>query len=391
MIPVMNVQRQYASLKEELDNAALEVLNSGTYILGPKVVDFEKNFAEYCGVKYACGVGNGTDALVIALLSCGVCEGDEVITTAMSFIATAEAIARIGAKPVFVDISLDTFTLDSVKLESAFTEKTKAVIPVHLYGQCADMNKINEIAHRHNAIVIEDCAQAAGAEYKGKRAGSLGDIACFSFFPTKNLGAAGDGGMILTNNECYYKSFMAYRVHGSGINGAFVSARLKGLDFIAEDIHFNGYLPKYFNYVVGFNSRLDALQAALLNVKLSYLDKWNERRRQIANIYDERIENELIVKPSVSKENSPIFYVYLIMVDNQESFRKYMELKHISTGVYFPVPMHLQECFSSLGYRSGDFPMAEYLANHGVTIPMFPELTETEINDIVLAVNSYGR
>ena len=389
MIPVMNVQRQYASLKEELDNAALEVLNSGAYILGPKVAEFEKNFAEYCGVKYACGVGNGTDALVIALLSCGVCEGDEVITPAMSFIATAEAIARIGAKPVFVDITSDTFTLDAAKLEDAFTEKTRAVIPVHIYGQCADMDKINEIAQRHNAVVIEDCAQAAGAMYKGKRAGSLGDMACVSFFPTKNLGAAGDAGMILTDNESYYKSCMAYRVHGSGIDGAFTAAVNRDEKFDETKVDFHGNLPKYYNYVIGFNSRIDALQAALLNVKLPYLDSWNEDRRKIAGHYDAMITNRAITKPLVAQENEHIFYVYPIMVEDRDAFRKYMEVNGIATGVYFPVPMHMQACFRQLGYQKGDFPVAEYLAEHGVTIPMFPELTSEELDYVISAVNSY--
>lgn len=390
MIPVMNVQRQYASLKEELDNAALEVLNSGAYILGPKVAEFEKNFAEYCGVKYACGVGNGTDALVIALLSCGVCEGDEVITTAMSFIATAEAIARIGAKPVFVDITSDTFTLDADKLEKAFTEKTKAVIPVHIYGQCADMDKINEIAHRHNAVVIEDCAQAAGSKYKGRKAGSLGDMACVSFFPTKNLGATGDAGMLLTNNESYYKSCMAYRVHGSGVNGAFTAAKGRDEEFDESKVDFHGNLPKYYNYVIGFNSRIDALQAALLNVKLPHLDIWNEKRRKIAKRYGAMIVNKAISKPIVAIGNEHIFYVYPIMVENRDEFRSYMEANGIATGVYFPVPMHMQDCFKELGYKYGDFSVAENLAEHGVTIPMFPELTLEEVDYVISVINLYG-
>ena len=220
MIPVMNVQRQYASLQEELDTAALEVLHSGGYILGPKVADFEQQFADFCGAKYAVGVGNGTDALVISLLAAGIGAGDEVITTAMTFVSTAEAIAQVGATPVFVDIDADTYTMDPSKLEAAFTSKTKAVIPVHIYGQAADMDEIVRIAHAHNALVIEDCAQAAGAKYKGRRTCSLGDMACVSFFPTKNLGAAGDAGIIVTDDEALYKGCMAYRVHGSGLNGA---------------------------------------------------------------------------------------------------------------------------------------------------------------------------
>lgn len=379
MIPVMNVQRQYASLQKELDEAALEVLHSGGYILGSKVAEFEASFASYCGVKFGCGVGNGTDALVIALLACGVKEGDEVITTAMTFVSTAEAIAQVGAKPVFVDIKPRVFTLDSDKLEEAITDKTKAIIPVHIYGQCADMDAINEVAKKHNLYVIEDCAQAAGAKYKGKRAGSLGDIACVSFFPTKNLGACGDAGIIVTNNEDLYKACLAYRVHGSGINGAFTAAKLRGTDFDENRIDFHGNLPKYYNYVVGFNSRLDALQAALLSVKLPHLDEWNERRREIAKIYDESIKSEDIVKPIVDEDNEHIFYVYPLLVKNRKEFRDRLEESGIATGVYFPVPMHLQECFRDLGYKEGDFPVAEELAEHGVTIPMFPELTKDEI------------
>lgn len=389
MIPVMNVQRQYESLKEKLDEAALEVLHSGGYILGPKVLEFEANFANYCGSKYACGVGNGTDAIVIALLACGIGEGDEVITTAMTFVATAEAIARVGAKPVFVDITSDTFTLDADKLEAAFTEKTKAVIPVHIYGQCADMDRINEIAHRHGAVVIEDCAQAAGAKYKGNRAGSLGDVACVSFFPTKNLGAAGDAGIILTDDEKIYKACMALRVHGSGINGAFTAAMLKGETFDETSVDFHGNLPKYYNYLIGFNSRIDAVQAALLNIKLPYLDSWNDRRREIAKRYRKEICNRLVSIPQTAEYNEHIFYVFPLMVKNRNSFRKYMEDKGIATGVYFPVPMHLQECFKELGYKKGDFPVAENLADFGVTIPMFPELTEQEISEIIEAVNSF--
>lgn len=229
MIPLMNLTRQYQSLEQKLDWAALQVLHSGKYILGEEVAQFEREFAAYCGVKYAVGVGNGTDALVIALLAAGVEQGDEVITCAMSFFATAEAIATVGATPVFVDCTRDTYVIDAEKIEQNVTERTKAIIPVHLYGQCAEMEKINEIAKRHHLYVIEDCAQAAGAEYKGKRAGSMGDMGCVSFFPTKNLGCAGDGGMIITNDEELYNLCQAYRVHGSGINGFLAYGKKEGI------------------------------------------------------------------------------------------------------------------------------------------------------------------
>ena len=390
MIPVMNVQRQYASLQDELDKAALEVLHSGGYILGPKVADFEKQFADYCGAKYSVGVGNGTDALVIALLAAGVGQGDEAITTAMTFVSTAEAIAQVGATPVFVDIQPEVYTMDPSKLEAAFTDKTKAVIPVHIYGQAADMDEICRIAHAHGAIVIEDCAQAAGAKYKGHRTCSLGDMACVSFFPTKNLGAAGDAGIIVTNNEDFYKGCLAYRVHGSGLNGAYTYARLNNQEFDESKIDFHGNLPKYYNYLVGFNSRLDALQAAMLSVKLPHLDSWNERRRQIAAIYNEKITNAKITKPVVADYNEHIFYVYPLRVEDRAAFRAFLEERGVTTGVYFPVPMHEQACFAGLGYKHGDFPVAEDLAEHGVTIPMFPELTDEEIQTVIDAVNAFA-
>ena len=389
MIPVMNVTRQYASIHDELDRAALEALHKGQYILGKAVEEFEKEFAAYCGVKYAVGVGNGTDALVIALLAAGVEQGDEVITCAMSFFATAEAIATVGATPVFVDCTRDTYVIDAEKIEQNVTERTKAIIPVHLYGQCAEMEKINEIAKRHHLYVIEDCAQAAGAEYKGKRAGSMGDMGCVSFFPTKNLGCAGDGGMIITNDEELYNLCQAYRVHGSGINGFLAYGKKEGIQVDLGHMDFQGNLPKYYNFVIGHNSRLDALQAALLRVKLPYLDGWNKKRCEIAEYYQREITNPAVQKPSRGANSSHIYYVYVLNVEDRDSFRIYMEENGISTGVYFPVPLHLQKAFEQLRYQQGDMPNAEYLAEHGVAIPMFPELEEEEIMEIVNYVNAW--
>lgn len=388
MIPVMNVSRQYALIEDTLDKAALDVLHSGQYILGNKVLEFEHSFARYCGVKYAIGVGNGTDALAIALRACGVEEGDEVITSAMSFFATAESITAVGGKPVFVDCTSDTYLLDASLIEDVITEKTKAIIPIHLYGQCADMDAINKIAHRHNLKVIEDAAQAAGSSYKGCKAGSLADVACFSFFPTKNLGAAGDGGMILTNDETIYKQCMALRVHGSGENGAFMYYMRKG-DAPVE-LDFGDNLPKYYNYVIGYNSRLDALQAALLTAKLPYLDEWNKRRNEIAKRYDDAFCNLSGIKiPFTRVENNHCYYVYVLLVDDRNDFRKYLEQKGIATGVYFPVALHLQTVFENLGYKVGDMPNAEYLAEHGVAIPMFPELMDAEIEAVIEAIKNY--
>lgn len=387
MIPLMNLTRQYKSLENELDSAALRVLHSGQYIMGEEVSEFEKEFAAYCGTKYAVGVGNGTDALMIALMAAGVGNGDEVITSAMSFFATAEAIAVVGATPVFVDCQKDNGVIDAEAIEEKISPKTKAIIPVHLYGQCADMDKINAIAKKHNLYVIEDCAQAAGAEYKGKKAGSMGNMGCVSFFPTKNLGCAGDGGIIVTDDEELYKQCMAYRAHGSGVNGLFAYGKQKNIEVDENDIDFDGNLPKYFNFVIGYNSRLDALQAALLRVKLPYLDEWNAKRREHAKKYNEGITNPKIIKPICKDYNSHIYYTYVITVENSKELREYLKQNDISTGVYFPVPLHLQKVFEDLGYKKGDMPNAEYVAEHSLAIPMFAELTDEEIEKIVTLIN----
>ena len=386
----MNVNRQYASIQSELDKAALSILHSGQYILGKTVEDFENQFASYCGVKYAVGVGNGSDALVMALKACGVKPSDEVITTAMSFSATAEAITSVGAVPVFCDCTSDTYTLDPAEVEKKITDKTKAIIPVHIYGQCADMDALNSIAKAHRLKVVEDCAQAAGATNKGRKAGSMGDVGCVSFFPTKNLGCAGDGGIIITNDESIYRQCKAFRAHGSGLDGLYTYGIQNGIEVSEDTVDFNGNLPKYFNFVTGFNSRLDALQAAILSVKLPYLDGWNERRRQIAKQYDERITNPLLKKPIVSTDNSHIYYVYAITTDKRDELREYLKQNEIASGVYFPVPFHLQVVYKGLGYKKGDMPNAEFVADHSMVLPMFPELTQEEIDKIIKTVNGWN-
>ncbi len=391
MIPAMNVQRQYASLKNELDSAALDVLNSGQYILGKKVQEFEENIAEYIGVKYAVGVGNGTDAIVIALRACGVEPGDEIITTAMSFFATAESIADVGAVPVFVDCTRDTYLLDVSQIEKRITDKTRAIIPVHLYGQCVDMDPLLELAEKYDLKVIEDAAQACGAKYKGKKAGSLGDAGCISFFPTKNLGCAGDGGMIVTDDEGIYRQCQALRMHGSGLNGLYAYGVEKHTKVNEDEVDFHGNLPKYYNFVPGYNSRLDALQAALLNVKLPHLDDWNKRRCEIARIYDEKITNPLITRPYISKGCAPIYYTYTIAAEDRDGLKSYLNDNGISSGVYFPVPLHLQKVFEDLGYKKGDMPGAEFVGKHTLVLPMFPELTDEEINKVIEVVNRWNR
>lgn len=389
MIPAMNVTRQYESISNELDRAALEVLHGGQYILGKTVEDFESAFANYCDVKYAIGVGNGSDALVMALRACGVKAGDEVITTAMSFSATAEAITSVGAIPVFADCTHDTYCIDPNEIERKITKKTKAIIPVHLYGQCADMDSINNIAKKNGLKVIEDCAQSAGATYKGKKSGSLGDVGCVSFFPTKNLGCAGDGGIVLTDNESIYRQCRAFRAHGSGLDGLYTYGIQNNVDVSEKDIDFNGNLPKYYNFVTGYNSRLDAIQAAILGVKLPYLDGWNERRREIAKQYNEKIVNPLIREPFVSADNTHIYYVYAITTEKRDEFREYLKQNEITSGVYFPVPFHLQMVYKGLGLKKGDMPNAEFVAEHSLVLPMFPELTQEEIDKVIEVVNGW--
>lgn len=388
MIPLMNIERQYETIKKELDEVTIGVLSSGKYIIGENVKEFEKEFSEYMEVKYAVGVGNGTDALVIALRACGIKAGDEVITCAMSFFATAEAISSVGAIPVFIDCTPDTYTIDASKIEEKITEKTKAIIPVHLYGQCADMDEINEIAKKYKLLVIEDVAQAAGATYKGKKAGSLGDIACVSFFPTKNLGCAGDGGMILTNSNDLVKKCRAYRVHGSGLDGKYTYESINKITD-AESIDFGENLPKYYNFLIGYNSRLDEIQAAILRVKLKKLDKWNKTRETIANRYSDLINNNLIIKPICKEDRSHIYYTYVIKTENREKLREELTKAEISSGVYFPVPLHLQKVYEHLGYKKGDMPNAESIANDSLAIPIFPELTNEEQNKVIEVLNKY--
>ena len=384
----MNLTRQYESIKNELDRAVLDVLASGQYIMGDNVKSFEKDFASYVGVKYAIAVGNGTDALTIALRALDIRPGDEVITCAMSFFSTAEAISQVGAIPVFVDCAPDTNVIDEKLIESAITSKTRAIIPVQLYGYCAEMDEIMRIAKKHNLFVIEDAAQAAGAEYKGRKAGSFGDIGCFSFFPTKNLGCAGDGGMITTNNDELAAACRAYRVHGSGLDGQQTYNRLNNIE--NSELDFHGNLPKYFNFLFGYNSRLDEMQAAVLKTKLPYLDAWNDKRIAIAKQYTEGIVNKLVTLPACETDHKAIYYVYVIKTKNRDELRRYLQDKGIATGIYFPIPLHLQVVYEYLGYKKGDMPNAEALADHSLAIPMFPELTSEEIANVIKIINEYA-
>ncbi|OAO79480.1 Pleiotropic regulatory protein [Anoxybacillus flavithermus] len=324
-------------MKEEINTAIQQVMEKAHFILGPNVKNLEQDIAAYSRVKHGVGVGNGSDALHIALMACDIGEGDEVIITAFTFFATAGAIARAGAKPVFVDIDPVTFNIDPTLIEEKITEKTKAIIPVHLYGQTADMDPIIEIARKYNLYIIEDAAQAIGAEYKGRKVGELGDIACYSFFPTKNLGAYGDGGMAVTDNDNLAEKMRVIRVHGSK--------------------------PKYYHHVLGYNSRLDEMQAAILNVKFPHLDNWSRLRREKANKYTQLLNEKLsdiVVTPVEAEGHYHIYHQYTIRVEKRDELQKYLAEHGISTMVYYPQPLHLQPVFAHLGYKEGAFLLERF-------------------------------
>lgn len=389
-IPLIDLKAQYKSISEDLDRVTKEVLSSASYIMGKKVTEFEKEFAEYIGVKHAISVGNGTDALVIALKSLGIGAGDEVITTPFTFFATAETISAVGAIPVFVDVENDTFNIDPAKIEEKITKKTKAIIPVHIFGQSAKMDEINEIAKKHNLKVIEDACQAVGSKYKGKMIGNLGDVACFSFFPTKNLGCAGDGGMLVTDDDKVATIAKALRTHGSGENGQKAYNLLNNITEEvatvknADDTVYNPL--KYYNYLIGYNTRLDAIQAAILSIKLTHIDNWNAKRREIAKIYDEKLKDTDLVTPFISEENEAVYHMYILQSENREAMLNKLKEKGVATGVYYPVPLHLQKVYKDLGYKEGDMPVSEYLSHRTFAIPVYPELTEAEINYIIESV-----
>lgn len=386
-IQLIDLKRQYGTISEDADKAILDVLHSAQYIMGENVKSFESEFADYIGVNHAISCGNGTDALVIALKALGIGEGDEVITTPFTFFATAESISFVGATPVFVDVELDSYNIDPEKIEAAITENTKAIMPVHIFGQCAKMDIIMEIAKKHNLYVIEDVAQAAGASYKGKMAGSFGDINTFSFFPTKNLGCAGDGGMIVTNDENLATVLKALRAHGSGEVGQRAYNYLNNIEeeiVTDEGADNTVYNPlKYYNYLIGHNSRLDELQAALLRVKLSRLDGWNKRRAEISEMYIEALKDSDLVTPITTEGAYHIYHLFILQSEKRDELIKHLSDAGVATGVYYPVPMHLQKVYKSLGYSNGDLPNAEYLSERTFAIPLFAELTDEEIRYII--------
>ncbi|WP_031406954.1 DegT/DnrJ/EryC1/StrS family aminotransferase [Geobacillus vulcani] len=367
-VPMLDLSEQYEQLKPEIMRVLDEVMRSSRFILGDYVKKMEAEIAAYSRAKHGIGCGNGSDAIHIALQAAGVGPGDEVITTSFTFFATAGAIARLGAKPVFVDIDPVTFNIDPAQIEAAVTEKTKAIIPVHLYGQMADMEAIVAIAKRHGLVVIEDAAQAIGAKYQGKCVGELGTAATYSFFPTKNLGAYGDGGMIITNDDELAEKCRVIRVHGSK--------------------------PKYYHHVLGYNSRLDEMQAAILSVKFPHLDRWTEQRRQHAATYTRLLQEavgDLVVTPKEVEGRYHVFHQYTIRVPKRDELQAFLKEQGIATMVYYPLPLHLQPVFASLGYKEGQLPEAEKAAKEALSLPMFPELKEEQQQYVVEKIAEFYR
>jgi dTDP-4-amino-4,6-dideoxygalactose transaminase len=388
-VPLLDLRAQYLSIRSEVEAAVTEVLDSQVFILGPRVQECEREIARYSNCAHGVGMSSGTDALVACLMAENIGPGDEVITTPYTFFATVGSIARLGAKPVFVDIDPVTYNLDVSQVESRVTAKTRAIMPVHLYGQMAAMDEIMDVAKRHKLVVIEDAAQAIGAEYKGKRAGSIGDYGCFSFFPSKNLGAAGDAGMVVTNNAEKLEKLKLVRAHGSK--------------------------PKYYHKIVGGNFRLDAIQAAIISVKLRYLDQWTVGRQRNAERYTrlfrqsgisvsdtsvlanspaasgaEKITAQKLLLPAPTSDRH-IFNQYIIRTRERDALKKMLEGRGVGTEIYYPVPMHVQECFSYLGYKKGDFPQAEAAANETLAVPIYPELSDEQAKYVAGAVAEFFR
>jgi dTDP-4-amino-4,6-dideoxygalactose transaminase len=392
-VPFLDLKAQYSTVKSEIDNAISNVMESQHFVLGPWVQACETAIAEYSKCSFAVGVSSGTDALLICLMAEGIGRGDEVITTPYTFFATAGVIARVGARPVFVDIDPVTYNLNPEQIASKITTKTRAIIPVHLYGQMADMDAVMSVAHGHQLVVIEDAAQAIGAEYKGRRAGSIGHYGCLSYFPSKNLGAAGDGGMVLTNDSHRAENLMCLRAHGSK--------------------------PKYFHKMIGGNFRLDSLQAAIVLAKLPYLDGWTLARQRNAGLYNRLFEDSGLRVADTAQygriNSSPgeafpkdrwtdrdiqlflpkvltdrhIYNQYVIRVSHRDKLRSALQDKGVSTEVYYPVPMHLQDCFSYLEYPEGAFPESEKAAKETLALPIYPELTEEQIRHVARCVREF--
>ena len=355
-IPFVDLKAQYDAIKDEVAEAIQGILQSAQFVGGEAVASFERDFAAYCQVRYARSVASGTDALHLALRALGIGHRDEVITTAHTFIATAAAIVATGARPVFVDIDRDTYTIDPRMIERALTDRTRAIIPVHLFGQPADMGPIRDIARRRGLYVLEDAAQAHGAEYQGVRTGALGDVGCFSFYPAKNLGAYGDGGAVTTNNAAIAERIERLRDHG-------------------RTTHYN-------HAEIGFNSRLDALQAAVLQIKLRRLDEWNINRQRAAEWYAAELAQPGIKTPFVRKGSTHVYHLYVIATNERDEMRSKLNEAGVATGIHYPLPLHLQPALAHLGYRQGDLPHCEAMAGLALSLPMFPELAHDQVRHI---------
>jgi dTDP-4-amino-4,6-dideoxygalactose transaminase len=360
MIPFNDLKAQYHSIKLEIDAAIGRVLENSQFVLGPEVAAFEKEFAEYTHAAHCVGVNTGTSALHLGLLSAGIGPGDEVITVPFTFVATAAAIGYTGAKPVFVDIDPASFTMDVKKIEAAITPRTKAILPVHLYGQSADMDPIVEIARRHKLLLIEDACQAHGAEYKGRRVGSIGDLGCFSFYPGKNLGACGEGGAVVTNDPGFARTIRMLRDWGTE--------------------------KKYHHELKGYNYRLEGMQGAILRVKLRYLEGWTEARRSHAAGYSELLAGAGVGTPEVMPWGRHVFHVYAVRTTQREALQAALNAREVQTGIHYPIPIHLLPAYAELGHRTGDFPHAEQAADEVLSLPMFAELTRAQIEAVAGAV-----
>lgn len=380
-VPLLDLKAQYTTIKDEVKQSVDTVLDSQHFIMGPQVKSLEEKIAKYTNCKHAIGVASGSDALLVALMAIDIKPGDAIITTPYTFFATGGAISRLGAIPIFVDIDPKTYNIDPNHIEAVFSKKgvygsrvpssgsrIKAVIPVHLYGQSADMDPIIQIAQRHGLTVIEDCAQAIGTEYRGRRVGSIGHFGCFSFFPSKNLGGFGDGGMVTTNNDDYAERVRVLRVHGSK--------------------------PKYYHKLVGMNSRLDTLQAAIIEVKLRHLDKWSEARKKNANWYNSAFEkaglvDRHLITPYEVPGGRHIYNQYVVRAKNRDALMARFKEKGIGTEIYYPVPLHIQECFTDLGYKAGDMPHSEAAAKETMALPIYPELTTEQKQYVVDTIKEF--
>lgn len=361
MIPIVDLKRQYYQIKDEIDNAIRRVLESGWFILGKELQEFEKEFADYNDSKYALGVGSGTEALHLSILALGIKPEDEIITVPNTAMPTISAISLAYAKPVFVDINQYSYNLDPKKLENKITKKTKAIIPVHLFGQSADMDQIREISKKHSIPIIEDCAQSHGALYKGKKTGNFGEFGCFSFYPSKNLGAYGDGGLITTNNRELYEKILMLRNYGQK--------------------------DRYIHKEKGTNSRLDEIQAAILRVKLKHLDEWNLKRRKLAQIYDKELKE--VITPKEMDYAKHIYHLYVIRSEKRESLMNYLKEKGIGTQIHYPIPAHLQEAYKELRINKGTLPISEKYSQQILSLPMFPELNEEEVSAVINSINKF--